>query len=538
MASLNVAKPPGVMAVSVAASIVSHILALAIPLALLQTYDRILPNQAYGTTFVLAAGVTVAIVLEAIVRYTRAVLFAYVGSAFEAEMTVRVLDHVMHADSRAFHQLSIPDLSDAIRASGEVRDFWSGNAAVALHELPFAVIYIILIAYIGSWLALIPLAFTFLALFAALAVARSGAKAERDAHDAQLQRQKLGWGIFKGIVEAKAMAAETLLTRRYHDAVALVMEATARVTNRMALIRENGSLMAQFSTIGIVTAGAFMVVAGELTTGGLAACTLLAGRSVGPAMGAFGYLSRRHQRLEAEGSIRKVLSLPLAPVWAGASGSEKRRFTGGPIVLSGQALRMHGGSVTIPQGAFVDIDVPNSPVGTMTLRTVMRLEDALGISVTFDGRPIGAYDPQDFREHVTKASSGAELIRGSLLDNLTLFSSNYEAAAIQLSERLGLSAFVDGLRQGLMTPVGLGSADIISPGIAARIGLIRALVRDPLILCLDNADGSLDLDGVARLRELLKELKGHTTILLVSSSPALLQLADMKVRVDRRGVAA
>jgi ABC-type bacteriocin/lantibiotic exporter with double-glycine peptidase domain len=537
MANLSVAKPPGVVAVSVAASIVSHILALAIPLALLQTYDRILPNEAYGTTFVLAAGVTVAIVLEALVRYTRAVLFAYVGSAFEAEMTVRVLDHVMHADSRAFHQLSIPDLSDAVRAAGEVRDFWSGNAAVALHELPFAVIYIVLIAYIGSWLALIPLAFTILALFAALAVTRSGATAQRDAREAQLQRQKLGWGIFKGIVEAKAMAAETLLTRRYRDAVALVMDATARVTNRMALIRENGSLMAQFSTIGIVTAGAFMVVAGELTTGGLAACTLLAGRSVGPAMGAFGYLSRRHQRLEAEGSISKVLSLPLAPVWAGASAGEKRRFTGGPIVLSGQALHMHGGSVTIPQGTFVHIDAPNSPVGTMTLRTVMRLEDSLGLSVTFDGRPVGAYDPQNFRERVTKASSGAELIRGSLLDNLTLFSSNYDAAAIQLSERLGLSAFVDGLRQGLMTPVGSGGAEIVSPGIAARIGLVRALVRDPLILCLDNADGSLDLDGIARLRELLKELKGHTTVLIVSSSPTLLQLADMKVRVDRRGVA-
>ncbi len=123
---------------------------------MLQTYDRILPNQAYGTTLVLALGVTVAIVLEAVVRYTRAVLFAYVGSAFEAEMTVRVLEHVMRADSKAFHQLSIPDLSDAIRASGEVRDFWSGNAAVALHELPFAVIYIALIAYIGGWLALDP----------------------------------------------------------------------------------------------------------------------------------------------------------------------------------------------------------------------------------------------------------------------------------------------------------------------------------------------------------------------------------------------
>jgi ATP-binding cassette, subfamily C, bacterial LapB len=535
MASLSVAKPPGATAVSVAASIVSHILALAIPLALLQTYDRILPNQAYGTTLVLALGVTVAIVLEAIVRYTRAVLFAYVGSAFEAEMTVRVLDHVMHADTKAVHQLSIADLSDAIRATGEVRDFWSGNAAVALHELPFAAIYIVLIAYIGGWLALIPMLFTVLALLAALAVVRAGAKAQRDAHDAQLQRQKLGWGIFKGIVEAKAMAAETLLTRRYRDAVALVMEATARATNWMSIIRENGSLMAQLSTIGIVTAGAFMVVAGELTTGGLAACTLLAGRSVGPAMGAFGYLSRRHQRLEAEGSIDKVLSLPLAPVWAGEDNGGKLHFTGGPIVLSGKALHMHGGSVTIPQGTFVHVDAPNSPVGTMTLRTVMRLEDSLGISVTFDGRPVSAYDPQSFRECATKASSNAELIRGTLLDNLTLFSPNYEAAAIQLSERLGLSTFVDGLRQGLMTPVGSGGTEIVSPGIAARIGLVRALVRDPLILCLDNADGSLDLDGVAKLHDLLKELKGHATVFLVSSSPTLLQLADMKVRVDRRG---
>lgn len=535
MADLSVAKPPGATAVSIAASIVSHILALAVPLALLQTYDRILPNQAYGTTFVLAVGVTVAIVLEAVVRYARSVLFAYVGSAFEAEMTARVVDRVMRADSKAFHRLSIPDLSDAIRAAGEVRDFWSGNAAVALHELPFAVIYIALIAYIGSWLALIPLAFTLLALVAALAVVRSGRKAQEEAHEAQLQRQKLGWGIFLGIVEAKAMAAETLLTRRYHDAVARVMDATARVANRMAVIRENGSLMGQLSTIGIVTAGAFMVVAGDLTTGGLAACTLLAGRSVGPAMGAFGYLTRRTQRIEAETSIRRVLSLPLAPVWAGAAAEEELRFTGGPIVLSGQALHMHGGSVSIPQGTLVHVDAPNSPVGTMTLRTVARLEDSLGLSITFDGKPNSAYDPLSFRERVTMAGSRGELIRGTLLDNLTLFSPNFEAAAIQLSERLGLGAFVDALRQGYMTPVGKGGAEIVSPGVAARIGLVRALVREPLVLCLDNADASLDLDGVVKLRELLRELKGRTTVFLVTSSPTLLQLADMKVRVDRRG---
>ncbi len=251
-------------------------------------------------------------------------------------------------------------------------------------------------------------------------------------------------------------------------------------------------------------------------------------------MGAFSYLSRHTQRREAENKISKILSLPLAPVWVSDPTSEKRTFVGGTIVLSGHALHTHGGSVSIPQGTFVHVDVPNSPVGTMTLRTVARLEDSLDLSVTFDALSVGAYDPRSFRRGVTNASSRGELIEGSLLDNLTLFSPNYEPDAIRLSERLGLNTFVAGLHQGYLTPVGAGAAQIVSPGIAARIGLIRALVRRPFVLCLDNADGSLDINGVKSLCALLTELKGHTTALIVSSSPTLLQLTDMRIRVDRR----
>jgi ABC-type bacteriocin/lantibiotic exporter with double-glycine peptidase domain len=302
----------------------------------------------------------------------------------------------------------------------------------------------------------------------------------------------------------------------------------------MAVLSENGALLAQLSTIGILTAGAFMVVAGELTTGGLAACTLLAGRSVGPTMGALLYLSRRGQRLEAEERIDKVLSLPLAPVWAGDESGEKRPFAGGAIVLSGQVLHRHGGSVSIPQGTFVHVDVPNSPVSSMTLGTIARLEDSLGLSVTFDGRPSSAYDPSSFRQGMTLAGARGDLIRGTLLDNLTLFSPRYEAEAIELSDRLGLGVFIDSLRQGFMTPIGPGGANIVSSGIAARIGLVRALVRRPHVLCLDNADDSLDLEGVRRLCDVLKELKGRTTVFIVSSAPALLQLADVSYRFDRR----
>lgn len=75
---------------------------------------------------------------------------------------------------------------------------------------------------------------------------------------------------------------------------------------------------------------------------------------------------------------------------------------------------------------------------------------------------------------------------------------------------------------------------MISPGIAIRIGLIRALVRRPVVLCLDEVGGALDLDGMRRLIKALEELKGHATMFVVSDNPALLRLTDMTMRVNRR----
>ena len=520
------AKPMSVTVLSTAASICAHLLALALPLALLQTYDRILPNEAYSTTFVLALGVSIAIVLEALLRYGRSVLFAHIGEAFEGRMTLREVDHLMRANGKAVHEYGVPALSDALRAVSQVRDFWSGSAAAALHELPFLVIYIALIAYIASWLALIPIVLTIVALIAALLVTRATSGTMRELETAEAERRNLAWGIFGGLVEVKAMAAEPMLTRRYRDVVARVMTAEARLEDQLALIRENGALLAQIATIAVVTFGAFMVVSGHLTTGGLAACTLLAGRSIGPAMGAFVYLSRLGYRREAERKIENVLSLPQAPLW---KSSGERIFRGGEIGLSGTALR--DGPVAIPQGKVVHVDAIDPLAATALLEAVTRLDQQLDVHVTYDGQPGTAFDNRSLRDSVALVSCRTNMISGTLLDNMTLFSPQYNADAIGLMQRLGLNAFVDGLKQGLMTMVGPAGAEIVSPGIAVRIGLIRALVRRPAVLCLDEVGVALDLDGMRRLVDSLKEIKGQTTIFLVSQNPSLLQIVDQTVRL-------
>lgn len=517
-------------ALAVASSICAHILSLALPLALLHVYDRILPNESYGTAVVLVLGVSVAIVLEALLRYGRAILFANVGAAFESRMTVRLLERVMRAEGNAVHALGAPALSDAVRAIGQVRDYWSGNAAAALHELPFVVIYIALIAYVGSWLAMIPLALTIVAFLAALLIIRASGNAVLDLEAADIRRRDLVWGIFVGLSEVKAMAAETVMVRRYRDVVAKAMHASGNVENYTALVRENGALLSQLSTIGVLTLGVFMVVAGELTTGGLAACTLLAGRSIGPGLGAFAYLGRIAFRKQAERKIDRVLSLPEAPMWI-ESADGGLPFKGGPITISGSALE--GGSVSVPQGGVVRIDAPDSLTATAALDTIAQMEKSLELDVTFDGMRSTAFDGQSFRQGVAIATAHTNLIHGSMLDNLTLFSPQYDAEAIRLTQLLGLDSYVDGLRQGVMTQIGPVGAEIVSPGIAVRIGLIRALVRKPYVLCLDEVGVALDIDGMRRLTEVLKTLKGRVTIFLVSSNPALRELAEQTIRLER-----
>lgn len=149
----------------VAISLVIHLLALALALALalplslslLQIYDRILPSQSFGTAVFLVVGVGIAIMLEAMLRYGRTALFAHIAAKYESEFTTKIFDHLLKADINAVEKLGTASVIDGVRSVAQVRDIWSGSAASAFYEVPFVFVYIGLIAYIGGWLAIIPL---------------------------------------------------------------------------------------------------------------------------------------------------------------------------------------------------------------------------------------------------------------------------------------------------------------------------------------------------------------------------------------------
>lgn len=520
---------PDVLAVS----LVMHVLALALPLALLQIYDRILPSQAYGTAVFLIIGVGIAILLEAMLRYGRTALFARLGARYEAEAMLRALRRLMRADLGEVERRGAAVISDSLRAIAQVRDFWSGQAGAALYEAPFAVVYLALVYYIGGWLVLIPLLLFLVSLLVSLWSNGAVARAANALDHEERARNHFAWSAFAALNYLKSIGAEGPIGAMWRRRNERYLARSAVLETRMGWLRENGVMLGQLSTVLIVVFGAREVMAGDLTTGALAACTMLSSRSIGPAMASLGFWSQLARIRDAQARVDDLLNLPASPTRDPLASD-----AAAPVITRAElridAPELLESPVVIAPGEIVYLDTRDSPLASRLLTAIAGLGNDPAIAVQLDGVPIDQYTRDTYREGVVLVTPHLALVPGSVLNNLTLYDPRYNAAVAEVSERLGLSTHVDKLRHGMLTEVGPGAAEHLDEGIYQRIAIIRALLRQPRILLLDHAATGIDVDGIKRLAEELSAMAGRTTVLIATFNDLLIDACTRRLEVRAR----
>lgn len=514
-----------------ACSAAMHLLALALPLALLQIYDRILPAQAYGTAIFLVVGVAIAIILEAMLRYGRQVLFAWLGAAYEVQATEQALGRLYAADVQIVEQRGAARIIDSFRAIAQVRDFWSGQAGTALYEQPFVFLYIGLIGYVGGWLALIPLALFGLAIILAVVLnPRIAGLAEQVAEEEQ-ERNDQSWSLFSALPYLKGNGAENLLASFWQRQNARYMASSAELETRLGWVRENATSFGQLATVLIVAFGAVEVMNGQLTTGALAACTMLAGRSIGPAMASLGYWAQLQRIRTAQNKVNELLELPSGRDDSLSQG-QSRQVERGVLWLDAPGLLDE--PTLIRPGEIVHLDTHDPAITSRLLSAIAGMTQDDAIKVEVDGVSLSQYEMADYRAAVMLVARQRALIPGSILNNLTLYDPRYNGAVDPLCEQLGLNHYVSRLRSGILTEVGLGTAEHLDEGVYQRVAIIRALLRAPRILLLDHAASGIDLDGQKRLAALLKGLQGKTTVLIATYKTPLIDACNRSLTVGKR----
>ncbi|CAO3410407.1 hypothetical protein [Azospirillum largimobile] len=532
-------------AMLVLASFALNVFGLALPVTLLHVYDRILPNESYGTMLLLGIGCGAAAVMEAILRVARSALTTWMGARIEHRSSASLIDRLMHMPLNAFSQQGIGTHFEVYRAIKMVREFYSGQALQSAIDIPFAALYLGLIALLAGWLVLIPLGVLALFLLVGAFLGRRMRRALENRHVLEERRLNFISEVLGGVHTVKGLGAEAGLLRRHERLQQGCSEEDFNVARLSGSASVVATTLSQATMMLVVILGSVSVIDGMMTTGVLTACSMLAGRCVQPVQALFDRwvryqsvsLSLRrigHVLLEVgsdggalrgadEGGSSGAVAHPLVP---GTIEMDKVRFAydRGPDILSDLSL-------SVGPGEFLGVVATNSTGKTTLLRLILGVLRPSSGEVRVGVRSRTETDAMIGIGGVVYVGEHPELFKGTILQNLTLFDPGRADLAMEVCRRLGLDRRIASLPQGYETIVGDASQEALPRGARQMICLARALVREPAVLLLDEPNSSLDTESDKLFRRALEELRGSVTILLVTSRPSLLTLADRVVQI-------
>ncbi|MEQ1863537.1 MAG: ABC transporter transmembrane domain-containing protein [Micropepsaceae bacterium] len=512
-----------------AASLAINVLGLALPIAILQMYDRVIRHHSFSTLAVLTLAVFIAFSLEFLLRTLRARIMSVEGARYDHRENYRTLERLLAVDIDAFKKDTPGTHADRFHAIQSVRTFYC-QASSLLADAPFMLVFVGLIAIIAGWMAVVPL--ILFAGFAALGymIARHLMRETGRRERCDTKRHNFLVECIGGITTVKSLGLEPLMQRRYERLQEEAADAFGSIVRVTTQTQSIAGELAQAASILTVAIGAIAVVNGALTIGGLAATTILTGRLLQPVLKGLGLWSRYPFIRLAEEKIRRMEDLN--PRLVGRHPFP--RLTDGILKLENVSFSYAGAkrnvvdnlTLEIPPRTFVGLTGSTSSGRTTLLKLMNGLLTATEGSIRYDDVPVSLYAPQDLRRQIAMMPTSPTIYSGTLLENLTLFEDGpVKRRALALCRVLGLEDYVAGLSRGLETQLsGAGDTPL---GIAQRISIIRSLAQDPRIILFDTANAALDHDADRMLLQYFQRQKGKRSAVFVTDRPSYLRMCDV-----------
>lgn len=522
-----------------AASILVNLFALVSPLFVMNVYDRVVPNQALETLWVLAIGVIIVFAFDFIVRSLRGYFMDVAGRRADLRLSSLLFEKVMGMRLGS-HPDSVGAFANNLHEFEALRDFFASATLSTLIDLPFVLVILVVIGLIGGNVAWVPFAMIPIVLAIGILVQIPLRKSVEAGFRAGAQKHATLIESLAGMEAVKALSAQGELQRRWESHVEMVSLCGLRSRQLSAATVNLALFFQQISVVGVVVVGVYAIGAGELTTGGLIACTLLAGRALSPLAQVASLLTRYQQSVAALRSLTRIVHLPderpleqhylHRPKLSG--GVEFRNVAFSYPEQRVQTLRDF--SLSIAAGERVGIIGRVGSGKTTLLKMVLGLYLPDDGQVLIDGADMRQIDPVDLRRNIGYVSQEIVLFRGSLRENITFGLRICTDADVLRAARLaGVDEFASMHPDGYDMRIGEGGKGL-SGGQRQAVALARALIADPQILVLDEPTSSMDNRSEEILRTQLAGIVKGKTVLLSTHRASMLSLVD-KIAVAEGG---
>lgn len=525
------------------AALIVNLFALALPLFSMNVYDRVVPNHAVETLWTLATGVLIVLCGDFALRTLRGYFVDLAGARADVRLSATIMEKVLDLRMEVRPE-SAGSFASNLRAFESVRDFISSATVTAFIDLPFALLFLLVI----GWIAL-PMVIPFvvgivLLLIHSLTVQRRMHALAETSYRASAQRNATLVEGLVGIETVKALGAEAVIQGKWESSATLVASVGARL-RLLAATATNGALwVQQMVSLATVVIGVYLIRDGALTMGGLIACYLLSSRAMAPIGQVAGLLVQYHSAATAFESLDELMKRPVER-------PPEMRFTSRPALRGeiefrnvgfayreGEEAVLRGVSFRIRAGEKVAV-LGRVGSGKTTLeKLILGLYRPGSGAVLVDGIDLRQLDPAELRRNIGYVPQDVTLFYGSLRDNIAMGLPQADDAAVARAARIaGLAEFVDAHPHGYGMLVG-ERGESLSGGQRQAVAVARALIADPPILLLDEPTAAMDHASEEALKQQLREHAAGKTMIVVTHRTSLLDLVDRIIVVDAGRIVA
>lgn len=515
------------------ASLLASLLAIATALFAMQVYDRVVPTSAFGTLWALSIGVCLAIVFEFMIKSLRAQLIETLGKRLDLELSQHIFHQALHL-RLASRPASLGVFASQIRDFEAVREFFTASSLGTFGDLPFVLMFLALIGYIGGPIVTVPILAIALMLLPALLAQPWLARLSRQGMRESAVKNGVLLETIDNLETIKANRAEGRAQQLWKRLCEEQAERGVSFRHANAWLMSWSTAAQQLAYISVIIYGVYRIEAGELSVGALIACSILTSRAIAPTLQITGLLARwQHIKVAMEG-LEALMDLPVER-------PAERRFirlqqAKGAYELhatawryderSPQALKLE--QLTINAGEHVALLGGNGSGKSTLLRILAGIYSPKSGEVRLDNRALSQIDPDDRSRAIGYMPQDIALFHGTLRDNLTLDGRHFsDEHLLNIMQMVGLSDFICRHPLGLDMP--LQDSRSLSGGQRQSVGLARLIIRDPAVVLLDEPTSALDQNTEMHVIAQLKPWLQQRTLVMATHKRALLQWVERAV---------
>ena len=534
----------------VLAALMMNLFTIASSVFSMQVYDRVVPNKAEETLWVLALGILIIYCADFLLRTMRAYFLDRAGKALDRKVSSAIFEHILSLKMSASPQ-SAGAFASNVQQYETLRDFFTSASLSALIDLPFVLVFLVIIYLIAGPVVVVPaVLITTVVLVSVLVQFPMKRAIERSYRESSQKHATLVEAI-NGLDMIKATSAEGQLQRDWDGYVA-ASSASSETSKKWSTLGINFVMFASnLATTGVILWGCYRIFASSdpnsnihMTTGALIAASMLTGRAMAPLGQIAGLIIRFHQSWTSLKGLNRLMALPVERP-RGKVFIRRPRIEGA-IEFRNVLFKYPGAQTAALDGVSFKIQ-PGERVGilgrigsgkTTIERLILGLYEPNEGAVLVDGTDIRQLDPTDLRQNIGCVLQDPHLFFGSVKDNITLGAPYVdEASVIRAATMAGVDQFVRQHPLGYDLPVG-ENGRMLSGGQRQAVAVARALLLNPQILMFDEPTSSMDNSTEAAFKQRLGTIAKGRTIVLVTHRHSMLALVDRLIVLDLGKVVA